>query len=177
MVATFYISAAIALLTTALAITRLHAVYALLNLIVSLLAIAVVFFVIGAPLVAALEVIIYAGAIMVLFIFVIMMLNLGEETAQWERQLLQPRIWVLPSLLTLVLFVEMVYLLAIDTGEALTTVREVAPSTVGASLFGPYLLAVEMAAFLLMAGIVGAYHIGRREKQVQHRYLQKEKEG
>lgn len=174
MIATFYISAAIALLATALAITRLQAVYALLNLIVSLLAVAVIFFVLGAPLVAALEVIIYAGAVMVLFIFVIMMLNLNKETAQRERQLLQPRVWIIPSLLTLVLFVEMVYLLALDAGKGLTTVIEVSPSTVGASLFGPYLLAVEMAAFLLMAGIVGAYHIGRREKQVRHRYLQDE---
>ena len=93
----FYISSAIAIAATALAITRLHAVYALLLLIVSLLAIAVVFYTLGAPFVAALEVIIYAGAIMVLFTFVIMMLNLGKATVEWERQLLKPRIWIIPS--------------------------------------------------------------------------------
>jgi NADH-quinone oxidoreductase subunit J len=53
-----------------MAITRLNAMHALLYLMVSLLAVAVVFFTLGAPFVAALEVIIYAGAIMVLFIFV-----------------------------------------------------------------------------------------------------------
>ena len=64
---------------TVMMITRLNAVHALLYLIVSLLAVAVVFYTLGAPFVAALEVIIYAGAIMVLFVFVVMMLNLGEN--------------------------------------------------------------------------------------------------
>ena len=77
----FYIAGAVAILSTALMLTRLNAVHALLYLIVSLLAVSVVFYTLGAPFVAALEVIIYAGAIMVLFVFVVMMLNLGEEAA------------------------------------------------------------------------------------------------
>lgn len=72
---TFYISAGVAFLATVMVITRRHVVHALLYLIVSLLAVAVVFYILGAPFVAALEVIIYAGAIMVLFAFVIMMLG------------------------------------------------------------------------------------------------------
>ena len=75
MEATFYLSAAVAVAATLMVVTRASAVHALLYLIVSLLAVAVVFFVLGAPFVAALEVIIYAGAVMVLFVFVIMMLN------------------------------------------------------------------------------------------------------
>ena len=63
-------------------ITRLNAVHALLYLVVSLLAVAMVFFILGAPFVAALEVIIYAGAIMVLFIFVMMMLNIGDRATE-----------------------------------------------------------------------------------------------
>ena len=172
----FYISSLIAILSTALAITRVNAIYALLNLIVSLLGVAVVFFTLGAPFVAALEVIVYAGAIMVLFTFVIMMLNLGKEASRWERQLLRPRIWILPALLTLVLLVEVVYLLAIDPGLGRVAVSEVAPAAVGAALFGPYVLGVELVAFLLMAGIIGAYHIGRRKKKVIHRYLKEENE-
>ena len=77
----FYISAAVALASTVMVITRRKAVHALLYLIVSLLAVAVVFYALGAPFVAALEVLIYAGAIMVLFVFVIMLLNLGPEAA------------------------------------------------------------------------------------------------
>lgn len=174
MEAVFYISALIAILTTALAVTRMNAIYALLNLIVSLLAVAVVFFTLGAPFVAALEVIVYAGAIMVLFTFVIMMLNLGKEAGRRERQWLQPRIWILPALLTLVLFGEIVYLLAADPGVGPETAARIDPAEVGAALFGPYVLGVEMMAFLLMAGIIGAYHIGRRKKKVIHRYLKEE---
>ena len=70
-------AATIALVSTILALTRANAAHALIYLILSLLAVAVIFYLIGAPFAAALEVVIYAGAIMVLFIFVIMMLNLG----------------------------------------------------------------------------------------------------
>ena len=73
--AVFYIAAAVAILATIMVITRLNAVHALLYLIVSLLSVAVVFYTLGAPFIAALEVIIYAGAIMVLFVFVVMMLS------------------------------------------------------------------------------------------------------
>ena len=72
MEATFYLSGAVAVAATLMAVTRASAVHALLYLIVSLLAVAIIFFVLGAPFVAALEVIIYAGAVMVLFVFVIM---------------------------------------------------------------------------------------------------------
>lgn len=170
----FYLSALIAVAATVLAITRLHAVHALLFLIVSLLALAVVFFIMGAHFAAALEVIIYAGAIMVLFIFAIMMLNLGKATIEWERQLLSPRVWVLPTVLTLVLAAELIYLLVARKGLPGSGIEQVSPAQIGAELFGPYVLGVEIAAFLLMAGLVGAYHIGRREKKVVHRYLKNE---
>ena len=82
MLIVFYIAGAVAILATVLMLTRLNAVHALLYLVVSLLAVAVVFYTLGAPFVAALEVIIYAGAIMVLFVFVVMMLNLGEQASR-----------------------------------------------------------------------------------------------
>ena len=93
----FYISAVIAVMSTAMAITKLNAVHALLYLIVSLLAVAVIFFCLGAPFVAALEIIIYAGAIMVLFVFVIMMLNLGPHATPQEKHWLDPAIWIGPT--------------------------------------------------------------------------------
>ena len=86
----FYIAGAVAVISTILMLTRLNVVHALLYLIVSLLGVAVVFYTLGAPFVAALEVIIYAGAIMVLFVFVVMMLNLGEHGAEMEKQWLTP---------------------------------------------------------------------------------------
>src|SRR5215472_7341801 len=89
----FYISAAVAVASTLMMLTQLNAVHALLYLIVSLLAVAIIFYTLGAPFAAALEVIIYAGAIMVLFVFVVMMLNLGDRAAERERQWLTPGIW------------------------------------------------------------------------------------
>src|SRR5512141_283236 len=102
----FFSAAAVALVATALTVTRRHAVHALLWFIVSLFAVAVVFFLLGAPFAAALEVIVYAGAIMVLFLFVVMMLNPGVAAA---RRLLRPRAWVVPGLLSALLAAEMVW--------------------------------------------------------------------
>ena len=97
--AILYIAAVVAVISTLMVITGRNAVHALLYLIVSLLSVALIFFILGAPFVAALEVIIYAGAIMVLFVFVIMMLNLGPESTETERQWLTPGIWVGPAIL------------------------------------------------------------------------------
>jgi NADH-quinone oxidoreductase subunit J len=162
--AVFYISAAVAIISTVMVITRLNAVHALLYMIVSLLSVALIFFVLGAPFAAALEVIIYAGAIMVLFVFVIMMLNLGERATKQEALWLKPSTWVGPSLLALVLALELVYILA-GTGAAQGSAAEISPRQVGMTLFGPYLLGVELASLLLLAGLVAAYHLGRRVGQ------------
>ena len=156
----FYIAALVALSATVLALTRANAAHALIFLIVSLLAVAVIFFLLGAPFAAALEIVIYAGAIMVLFIFVIMMLNLGEAGEQRERQWLAPRFWLLPAALAAVLLAEMVIILGHTDGHISAEV--VTPKEVGLTLFGPYVLAVEIASMLLLAGLVGAYHLGRR---------------
>ena len=156
----FYIAAAVSLAATALVITRTNASHALIYLIVSLLAIAVIFYLLGAPFAAALEIVIYAGAIMVLFLFVVMMLNLGRGSVEQERSWLHPRMWIGPGLLTLVLFLEMVYLIAGNPQG--TSGVPVTPKIVGQTLFGPYLLAVELASVLLLAAMIGAFHLGRR---------------
>jgi NADH-quinone oxidoreductase subunit J len=159
----FYLAATIAVISTVLVITGTNAVHALLYLVVSLLAISFVFFLLGAPFAAALEVIIYAGAIMVLFIFVIMMLNLGTEAEAEERRLLEPGLWKGPASLTFVLFAEIIYLLVVAPGTPAVSPSEVGPGAVGEALFGPYILAVEIASFLLLAGLVGARRLGKEE--------------
>jgi NADH-quinone oxidoreductase subunit J len=166
----FYIAALIAIISTIMTITRLHAVHALLYLILSLLAVAVVFFVIGAPFIAALEVIIYAGAIMVLFVFVVMMLNLGQASVAQEKQWLSTRSWIGPGILALILITELLYiLLSLQSARPEGTI--IGPKEVGTSLFRVYIIGVELAAMLLLAGIVGAYHLGKRKKQTWHRYM------
>lgn len=168
----FYIAGAVAVIATVLMLTRLNVVHALLYLIVSLLGVAVVFFVLGAPFVAALEVIVYAGAIMVLFVFVVMMLNLGAHAVEMEKQWLTPGIWIGPVLLASILIVEVVYL--VRGGTPRLSAGAVGPKEVGMALYGPYLIGVELASMLLLAGLVGAYHVGFRKaekpekKEIQH---------
>jgi len=159
--AVFYVSAAVAIISTIMVITRLNVVHALLYLILSLLSVALIFFTLGAPFVAALEVMIYAGAIVVLFIFAVMILNLGPAATEQERVWLDFKTWIGPALLAGVLLCELIYVLTLPGDQTFTAVN-VSPKQVGISLFGPYLLGVELASLLLMAGLIGAYHIGRR---------------
>ncbi len=149
------------MVATVLALTRLNAVHALLYLILSLLAIAVAFFTLGAPFVAALEVIVYAGAIIVLFLFVVMMLNLGPRASR-EMLLWAPGTWIGPAVLAIILLGELVYVLAGGAGGP-TAGKAIDPKQVSTTLYGPYLLGVELASMLLLAGMVGAYHLGRRD--------------
>ncbi len=160
--AVFYISSAVAIIATLMVVTRTNAVHALLYLIVSLLSVGMMFFVIGAPFAAALEVIIYAGAIMVLFVFVIMMLNLGRAEPDRNHELMQPSRWAGPAILVVVLAAELFYVLI--GLEGTTPGLEVSPKKVSIALLGPYLLGVELASILLMAGLVGAFHLGHRDR-------------
>lgn len=173
MEATFYIAAGVAILSTIMVITSYNMIHALIYLIVSFLAIAVVFFVLGAPFIAALEVIIYAGAIVVLVIFVIMMLNLRDETVVQERSWLTRKIFVLPAVLSTILLAELIYIIVNDGTSPLATAT-IDSKQVGMSLYGPYVIGVELSGILLMSGIVGAYHLGRQKKKVVHRFLEKQ---
>ncbi|MDA8082265.1 MAG: NADH-quinone oxidoreductase subunit J [Nitrospiraceae bacterium] len=157
----FVIASVVAVVSTLMVITRTNVVHALLYLIVSLLSVSLVFFLLGAPFIAALEIIIYAGAIMVLFVFVVMMLNLGPQSKTQERMWLIPEVWTGPAVLAVILLGELVYIFA-STGGITTSGKTVPAGDVGFALFGPYLLGVELASMLLLAGIVGAYHLGRR---------------
>lgn len=156
----FYFSAVVSVLSTIMAITRLNVVHALLYFIVSLLSVAVIFYTLGAPMAAALEVIVYAGAIMVMFLFVMMMLNLGQATIDQERSWLSPNMWIGPSILAAVLLVQL--LLGLFTTDATIAHTMVEAKVIGIALFGPYVLAVELASMLLLAGLVGAFHLARK---------------
>jgi NADH-quinone oxidoreductase subunit J len=175
MEATFYIASAIAVLATIMVITRYNMVHALIYLIISFLAISIVLFVLGAPFIAALEIIIYAGAIVVLIIFVIMMLNLRQETVDQEKTWLTKEIYIVPAILSVVLLAEIVYIIM----SAETTMLDqptIDATAVGLSLYGPYVIGVELSGILLMSGIVGAYHLGRQKKKIVHRFLEKVEE-
>ena len=167
----FYISSVVAILATLMVITRYHPIHALLYLVVSFMAVAIIFVSLGAPFVAALEVILYAGAIIVLLIFAVMMMNVGSETARQEKEWLKPKVWIGPSFLALVLLAEMVSLLVKGSSTSMD-LPAVDIRRVSLSLYREYVIAVELAGFLLMAGIVGAAHIGKHKKKHLHRFLQ-----
>jgi NADH-quinone oxidoreductase subunit J len=152
-------AATVSLVSTILSLTRYNATHALIYLIISLLASAIIFYLVGAPFAAVLEIVIYAGAIMVLFVFVVMMLNLGSRGDTLEHEWLKPGMWVFPAFLCLILFAIMAYMLSGPSHLLSGTV--VTPKEVGIKLYGPYVLAVEIASMLLLAGLVGAYHLGR----------------
>ncbi len=160
----FYIVAAVAVFATARVVSHTNAVHALIYFILSLLAVALLFYLLGAPFVAALEVIIYAGAIMVLFLFAIMMLNIGREQVRQEREWTRPGVWIGPGIVSAVLLAVLGWVLS--EGEPAPPGSEyVSPAEVGSALFGPYLIAVQLAALLLLSGLVGASHLRRHERR------------
>jgi NADH-quinone oxidoreductase subunit J len=170
--AIFIIAGIVAVISSIMAISNRNAIHALLYLIISLLSISIIFYILGNPLIAALEVIVYAGAIMVLFIFVVMMLNIGMEE-ETEKKWLTPKTWIVPVILAIILLIVFIYVLHDLHGQKITA-EMIAPKETGIALFTTYLIAVEIAAILLLAGIVGAYHLGRQKKKVVHRYMVKQ---
>ncbi|MGE5892514.1 MAG: NADH-quinone oxidoreductase subunit J [bacterium] len=161
---TFYIAAAVAVLSTGMVITRLNMIHALLYLVVSLLSVALIFFILGAAFASALEVIIYAGAIMVLFVFAIMMLTFGPHASKQQDHWISHEVWAGPSVLAAILLGELFFIVTRESGP-ISTGNAAGPKAVGISLFGVYLLGVEIASLILMAGIIGAYHLGRRDER------------
>lgn len=155
----FIITSAVLIASTLMVVISSHPVHALLNLVLSSLAMALIFYLLGAPFSAALEVLVYAGAIMVLFIFVVMMLNLGKNTVAQEKEWLRPKSLLLPSILVSILLIELITIMSNSNGLAPASIVDA--KMVGIGLYGPYLLAVELASILLMAGLVAAYHLGR----------------
>lgn len=162
----FYLASLVAIIATVRVITTPSPVHALLYMVVSLLAVAMTFFYMGAPFAGALEIIVYAGAIMILFVFAVMMLNLGEETRRQEKLWLTPRIWIGPALLAAILFGELSWTLwthHASGGSAAFGGTVVDARQVSISLFGTYLLLVELASILLLAALIAAYHLGKEE--------------
>ncbi len=157
MTAMFYIAAVIAVLSTLMVVTQRNLVHALLYLVVSLFAVAVVFYTLGAPFVAALEVIVYAGAIMMLFLFAVMLLNVSAESPIRVR-----RAWLGPVILVAVLLAEVIYGITRQS-QALAGVQ-VGPQAVSKALYGPYVLGVELASMLLLAALIGARHVAARAR-------------
>lgn len=157
----FYSCGLVALVATLGMLFSRNPVHGLLYMIISLLSVAMIFFAVGAPFAGALEMIVYAGAILVLFVFVVMMLNLGESVEAMERSWMQPKNWVFPTVLAGILLAQLAAYLLDSTPH--TIGQDVSAKQVGIALFGPYILGVELASLILLAALVTAFHLGRRE--------------
>lgn len=157
MTALFYASASVSVIAALMVVTQPRATHALIYLVLLFGSIASVFFTLGAPFVAVLQIVIYAGAIMVLFVFAVMMLNLGPDSIRRELGWMNGSVWVLPVFLALALAAVMVAALAGGTGAAGAAVG---PKQVGISLYTTYLIGLELASLLLLAGLVAAFHFG-----------------
>jgi len=157
----FYILAATAVIATLLAITEKHPVHAILFLVTSLFSMATIFYLLTAPLVAAFEVILYAGAIMVLFLFVIMMLDLGHPekglSPHWRE-------WLPAAALSGVSIVSLVLVIVSRHASAASTVVMPTIRDVALRLFQEHGLAVELISLQLLFALVGALYLGRQPK-------------
>lgn len=160
----FYFLSAIVVVSTGLAITRKNQVHAVVFLVISFFGTALLFFLLGAPFLAALEVIIYAGAIMVLFLFIIMTLH-TEELRPSARKKFIPR-WTFP-LVSGAVALAVAELLLFKDPSSRTGLKPamVSPMSFGCFLFENYWFPVEIVSFLLFVGLVGALYLGRGDEK------------
>ncbi len=162
----FYLFAGVAVASSLLMVTRSNAVYSAMFLVLTLFAVAAIFVLLDAHFLAALQIVIYAGAILVLFLFVIMLLNLGHDSDLDIRG----RFWsAIGGGLGLVLFAELFVLIRgvpESTGPDLLTPlleSQGAVAAVAEPLFRNYVVAVEVTGLLLLVAMVGAVVLAKRK--------------
>ena len=156
----FYILGLATVLATVMAITRRELIHAVVYLVVSFFALSLIFYMMGAPLIAALEVIVYAGAIMVLFLFIVMMLEMGRPKAAPGPFF---RTWGLALILGSVIFACTAILIGTGAGPEVAGTAYISPRTFGQALYTKQMLAVEAVSLLLLFALVGALYLGKRD--------------
>ncbi len=160
----FDVLAAVAVVSAVLVITRRNPVHSAIYLIITLLSVALIYLQLEAEFIAAVQIILYIGGIMVLFLFVIMLVRLDEamQQSRFNRQ------WTVAGVATVLLAVEL--LGAIYLGRetaALPQAQQGAlqPNTelIGTTLYQNYMLPFEIASLLLLVAMVGAVVMARRK--------------
>ena len=157
----FLIFAFLALASALVVVAHRNPVYSTMALVVTLFSVAVLFVLLGAPFIGVLQVLIYTGAIVVLFLFVIMLLNIGRE----ESQLAGHKPQLIVSILGAVLFAGMVILalVTMQTGsQAALSPELVSLKNLASVLFTDFLLPFEIIGLLLLVAVIGATVAARR---------------
>jgi len=153
----FYLISAVVIGATAIAITRRNLVHAVVYLIVSYFGAAMLFYLFGAPLLAALEVIIYAGAIMVLFLFVVMMIRVESP----EEVMFPLSQWLPAAVFGLIYLVAAVAMIFETPGvQAPLTALMATPKQFALYVFEHHWFLIEVISILLLLALIGALHLG-----------------
>jgi NADH-quinone oxidoreductase subunit J len=170
----FYVFAAVAIGASLLVIGQRNPMYSIMLLIASFGALSALYIQLDAPFVAMAQIIVYAGAIMVLFLFVVMLLNAPQEdAAQWDRThpLRRPGMGRFGAMLAALLIVQLVWAL-VRVNDAATAVGargDVADlssvRSVGRVLFTDYMFAFEATSILILVAMVGAVVLAAREER------------
>lgn len=164
----FYFFGAVAVIASLLVIAQRNPVYSVLLLIASFGALSGLYVLLDAPFAAAVQIIVYAGAIMVLFLFVVMLLNAPQEdTEQDERThpLLRPGPMRFGAALAVALVAELMWALSRSgpsmgfPGSPVTSI-----GAMGVSLFTDYAFQFEVTSVLILVAMVGAVLMARREE-------------
>ena len=158
----FYIFAVVAILAALSVVLQRTPVYSALSLIVVLCALAVVYLLLGAEFMAAIQVIVYAGAIMVLFVLVIMLLNAGRETPSERSRLAH---WLGVPLL-FVFVIEVLTMISRQFplgGTAYAPPVDAGPAAIGALLFRNYVLPFEVTSVLILVAVLGAVVLAKKQ--------------
>jgi len=158
----FYIFAALAVLAAISVVAQRTPIFSALSLIVVLCSLAVIYLLLGAEFIAFIQVIVYAGAIMVLFVFVIMLLNAGREVPTHRSRMAR---WLGPPLAAAFL-VEIVYAIRWQFpagGTHPASSLDAGPAAIGHLLFRNYVLPFEVTSILILVAILGAVVLAKKE--------------
>jgi len=160
--ALFYFIACLTIISALFVVLNRNPVYSAVMLVFCFFSLAALYVLLEAYFVAVLEIIVYAGAIMVLFLFVIMLINVGKETAATS---IIVKAKVLPFVLV-VLFSLNIILLILWRNEGLhqsNTISSVGSITaIGQALFTKYLLPFEIASLLLLVALIGTVYLAKK---------------
>ncbi len=157
----FIFVAVAAIVSALMVVAGKNPVYSVLFLVSTFFCLAILYVMLGAPFVAALQVIVYAGAIMVLFLFVVMLLNLREPQS-WDVTG-QMRRWIGFGMAAAVLLVMFVAVKGVFDPKASLQVEMGSAASIGTALFTRFLLPFEIASVLLLAAIIGVVTLLKRE--------------
>ena len=158
----FYLTSTIMLISALAALFAREAINGALYLVTSMVAIAVLYYLLGAPFVSALQVSLYVGAVVVLLVFMMTMLHRPAPKVYVPR--MRRHLWW-PLLMLLVLFAEGVTLFASRDQAALPGIVSMGPKMVGEQLFGRYLFMVEAVALLLLAALTAVLYLSRKVEE------------